>query len=565
MTAGAVRIRPPSALRFVAIALIVPILIVALLLWVGSEYRRAEELRDAMTRTFTHSLAEERLLSLLKDAETGQRGYLLTGDRRFLDPYTPAVSAIGDEMAAVHASPERRALVAAKLAELDRTIHLLDEGDRAGALQVVRGGEGKAIMDRLRVEVARMFHVEHSAIEARRRSFEAQRARLRVTIVVLAVLLIASVLVGLAILWRSRQQRYQSLMEALEAAERNAAVLDNTADAILILDAKGLIEEGNAAATRLLGYPAEQLIGCDMAELLDLSDGIIDGPSPPPFLSDVEVRHRDGHSITVDVAISALRLPAGERRIVSLHDLSDRKRMEQAKDELISTVSHEIRTPLTSIVGSLGLLRAGSAGSLPPAAAQLIGIAENNSARLIRLINDMLDIDWIATDRLPMMRRPVDLHQVLERTCVGSEGLARSRGVEIRCTPRDRPVMVEGDADRLLQVATNLVSNAVAVAPQGSAVEIGLHRQGGRAILHVDDRGPGVPPAFRARIFGRFERGSGAGDGAGLGLAISREIVQRHGGTIGFEDRADGGTRFWVSLPDLGAERDDVDRLEHFG
>jgi signal transduction histidine kinase len=163
----------------------------------------------------------------------------------------------------------------------------------------------------------------------------------------------------------------------------------------------------------------------------------------------------------------------------------------------------------------------------------------------------MLDIDGIASGALVMERMPLDLRRVVEQACVGSEGLARTGGVALNCAPGEAPAVVQGDEDRLVQVVTNLLSNAVRAAPAGSAVEIGLSVEDGRAILAVEDRGAGVPAAFHGRIFGRFERAT-SHDGAigtGLGLAISREIVERHGGTLWFEDRAGGGTRFAFALP----------------
>jgi DNA-binding response OmpR family regulator len=222
----------------------------------------------------------------------------------------------------------------------------------------------------------------------------------------------------------------------------------------------------------------------------------------------------------------------------------------------MSTVSHELRTPLTSVVGSLGLLRAGSAGALSDNAARLVEIAENNSRRLIRLINDMLDIDRIESGQMNMIRDPIDLRGVIEQACTGSEGLTKARNIRLDCRQSDRPVMVSGDPDRLLQVVTNLLSNAIRAAPADSVVELAANVDAtGRALVTVDDRGSGIPLQFRSRIFGRFERAShqDGSSGTGLGLAISREIVLRHDGAIWFEDRMGGGTRFAFALPRIGA------------
>jgi len=201
------------------------------------------------------------------------------------------------------------------------------------------------------------------------------------------------------------------------------------------------------------------------------------------------------------------------------------------------------------VVGALGLLRAGSAGDIPAGAQRLVEIAENNSRRLIRLINDMLDIDRIHSGLLSLDKVPLDLRDVVEQAREGSEGLAAAAGITLHCTVPDAAVTVSGDADRLLQVITNLTSNAIKVSPPGSRVTIGLTQDDGKAEVTVDDDGPGIPAEFRDRIFGRFERAEGEqSPGTGLGLAISREIVARHDGTIRFEDRPGGGTRFAVVL-----------------
>ena len=163
----------------------------------------------------------------------------------------------------------------------------------------------------------------------------------------------------------------------------------------------------------------------------------------------------------------------------------------------------------------------------------------------------MLDIDRIESGKLHFARDPIDLRGVMRQACQGSEGLAAAAEVTIACNLPDDMVIVAGDADRLLQVVTNLAANAVRASPPGGTVHLGLAvTAGGKALVTVDDDGPGIPPAFRERIFGRFERAERDDGtvGTGLGLAISREIVARHDGRIWFEDRAGGGTRFAFSL-----------------
>ena len=566
-------VQAPSPARFLLIALIVPALLIGLFGWLRTEYGRSEQVRAQLVRSYDRRIDQLHLLSRLKDAETAQRGYLLTGDPAFLAPFDPARRDIERRLAdaADRADPKVpsaypplvRQLVALKFAELDGTIKLVRAGERARALQIVVDGSGLRIMDRLRTVIGAMAEAEERRTTERRAAYLAYRAQLQRILLIVIGVLVAIVLIALSSIWRLRQQRHASLVEAFEAAERNATILNSTTDALLTLNPSGTVEGTNAAATRMLGYAPADLQGRDIGAILDLPRtegsfhqrvGLVDGQLRQGFLPDRLVRHHDGRAVAVDVAMGVMALPSGLHIVVSLRDISERKRVERLKGDLMSTVSHELRTPLTSVVGSLGLLRAGAAGKIPAAAARLVEIAENNSRRLIRLINDMLDIDRIESGKLDIEQVPIDLRAVLDQACVGSEGLARAKGATIDCHTPASPVVIAGDHDRLLQVVTNLASNGIRAGAVGATLDMSVVSDGVTATVLVEDRGAGVPLAFRDRIFGRFERATpdDGATGTGLGLAISREIVIRHGGKIWFEDRAGGGTRFAFSVPLLG-------------
>ncbi|MDO6415810.1 ATP-binding protein [Sphingomonas sp. BIUV-7] len=579
---SALYVREPRAWRSILIALLVPLVLGTALLVLQSEFRRSERLRTLAAASYDRRIDQILLLSNLKGAEAAERGYLLTGNPDFLKPYAPARAAVMRQLAAMRDHydadvsrdyPRRiTALVAAKFSELDRTIAAAERGDRSAAVASVATGSGKQVMAELRRNIGAMIDREAALSHDRGTAYLAQRTALQQATVLVCVGGIAILLTFLFAGWRLHRQRFAALVEAFEAAERNEVILDSTIDAILILNPSGTIERINAAATAMLGFASEDLERRDIASIIDIAPGegsfhkrldLREGQLGRSFLADRTVLHRDGHSIAVDVAMGVMSLPSGDHIVVSLRDISERKRVERVKDDLMSTVSHELRTPLTSIVGSLGLLRAGSAGALPESASRLVEIAENNSRRLIRLINDMLDIDRIETGQLHMVREPIDLRLVLDQACTGSEGLARGNDVSLDCHQADRPVLVSGDPDRLLQVITNLLSNAIRAAPAESTVDLSVAIDpGGRAVVSVEDRGSGIPVSFRNRIFGRFERASTShhSSGTGLGLAISREIVSRHDGTIWFEDRPGGGTRFAFALPRIGAVAEhDVD------
>jgi CheY-like chemotaxis protein len=224
------------------------------------------------------------------------------------------------------------------------------------------------------------------------------------------------------------------------------------------------------------------------------------------------------------------------------------------KSEFISIVSHELRTPLTSIKGSLGLLLGGAAGTLPEKMEQLLQIAQNNSDRLIRLINDILDISKIEAGRIEMTREPVDLSEVAQVAAQGLEAMAASSQVQIEVeAPEKGALVVNGDRDRLLQVTTNLISNAIKFSPPGSAVTVCAEAEVHMAEVNVIDRGPGIPAEHQAKLFQKFYQvdssSARAKSGTGLGLAISHALIREHGGLIGVESAEGQGSRFWFTLP----------------
>lgn len=368
-------------------------------------------------------------------------------------------------------------------------------------------------------------------------------------LLVIAGVLSSLVVLGIILaLWRAQNGRHRAALAAHEVAERHAAILTSTADTLLIVTPHGKVEMINPAGIILLGYTADELERSDIFDVLRLGLDLVGGEADRMFLSDQTVRHREGHDVIVDIAVGVMRRCEGNCFVLSLRDATERRRAEQAKDELISTVSHELRTPLTSLVGSLALLRAGEEDECSPSARRLIEIADNNAQRLIRLVDDILDIDRIGTGQLTIAREPLDLREIVAQAALDGEGLARRQNVRLNDAHAPGPLMVRGDAGRLLQVVTNLISNAIRASPADGEVTLRTYTSAGRAIVTVADRGTGIPQTMRSRLFHRFQSQRVAG-GIGLGLAISREIVRRLDGSIWFEDRVDGGTRFLFALP----------------
>jgi signal transduction histidine kinase/DNA-binding response OmpR family regulator len=235
--------------------------------------------------------------------------------------------------------------------------------------------------------------------------------------------------------------------------------------------------------------------------------------------------------------------------------LVQRSDLDTAKDEFISTVSHELRTPLTSIRGALGLLSAGLLGNIDPKAQNLLRIASTNTERLIRLINDILDLERMESGRAPLHLRRSSLYDLARESLETMTSMADDSSVrlELICFAQRDAVWFDGDPDRILQVITNLLSNAIKFSPTNSTVALQIDADTDSLLLKVVDQGRGIPVDKLDAIFDRFQQVE-SGDarkkgGTGLGLAICRSIVQQHGGAIWAQStNATPGTTIYVQF-----------------
>lgn len=347
---------------------------------------------------------------------------------------------------------------------------------------------------------------------------------------------------------------------------RISAILNNVVDGIVTIDKLGVIETFNPAAERLFGYNADEVIGLNVKCLMpepyrnehdrflqnyrDTGEAKIIGSG-----REVVGQRKDFSTFPMELAVGEMEVAGNQMFTGIVRDISERKQAERMKTEFISTVSHELRTPLTSIKGSLGLIQSGAIGELPDKLSSMLSIAYNNSDRLIRLINDILDTEKIGAGMMDFRIAPMDLGLLLEQAIEANKGYGERHGVNFVLSSELTEARVEGDHDRLMQVLANLMSNAVKFSPEGGNVELSLSRQDGNFRVAVSDRGSGIPEDFRDKVFGRFHQADSSDSrkkgGSGLGLNITRAIVEHHGGTIYFETESDKGTTFFVDLPVL--------------
>ncbi len=342
--------------------------------------------------------------------------------------------------------------------------------------------------------------------------------------------------------------------QAVEACPSGMVMTDHDGKMVMV----------NTETERLFGYRRDELLGQPIEILVPSGLRHRHAQHRANFACRPEERRvggsrelsglrKDGTEFPVEIGINPIQ--TGEELLVLsvVVDISERKRIERLKDEFVSTVSHELRTPLTSISGSLGLLVGGGAGKLPETAERLLTIAQANSQRLVRLLNDILDIEKIESGKLAFDLEKIAIRPLIAQAIESIRGFAEGYGVRVRLEAGSDSADVRADSYRLLQVITNLLSNAIKFSPRGQKVTVAIQGDPDTVRISVRDYGPGIPQDFKPRVFEKFAQADTSDarhkGGTGLGLSIVREIVTRMGGQVDFEDAPGGGTIFRVTLP----------------
>lgn len=351
----------------------------------------------------------------------------------------------------------------------------------------------------------------------------------------------------------------------LRSSERSyRAVFESSADAIVTCNMDGVILSVNPATEAMFGYTRSELLGREvsilMPEEMAMRHQAVLTSSRDRLKSttldagrDLLGVRKDGTQFPVAIMLSGLQFDGKAAVMGVIRDITDRLRVDQLKREFISTVSHELRTPLTAIKGSLGLLKSGVFESITGKPKELVTIAYDNSDRLVRIVNDLLDIEKIASGKMDFVERDHELASLLQESIVANTAYGANLGVtfELGEVPAHAAVFV--DRDRIMQVMANLLSNAAKFSPSGGNVEVHIESRSQAYTISVLDRGPGVPLNFRERLFSKFSQADGSDTrrqgGTGLGLAICKAIVEHHHGQIGYAEREGGGSSFWFTLP----------------
>ncbi len=382
-----------------------------------------------------------------------------------------------------------------------------------------------------------------------------------------------------------KQSDLYSQLQTSEIRLRNS--FENAVNGMAMLTMNGHFMQVNPALCQLLGYSKSDLLSLTIQDLIQpqeldrsrdsVQDLIRDQISSLQIES--ELLHQSGKTLWTICSASVVRNPEGEPLyfVVQVVDISERRALEQMKSEFISSVSHELRTPLTSIHGSLGLLVSGALDNQPETLKQMIEIAATESGRLVRLVNDILDLERLESNKITLHRQWCNAEALMQRVVDILRLTADDRDIRLIMTPTAQQVWA--DEDRIIQVLVNLVNNAIKFSSPGSTIELSVLPQHDNASLpsqskqqdthehsldgdsssslpilfQVKDNGKGIPADKLDIIFDQFQQIHGSDSreqgGAGLGLAICRNIVQQHGGNIWAESELGQGSTFYFTLP----------------
>lgn len=362
-----------------------------------------------------------------------------------------------------------------------------------------------------------------------------------------------------------------------------SALLELAPDAIVVLDATSRITLVNRQATVVFGYSSHELVGSTVemlmperfrADHVTLRQGFVDAPRVRPMAPGLGLfgRRKDGTEFPAEISLGPVAIDGEQLVMAVVRDVTERRRAEtehrqleaartahaeaeaasRAKDQFLANVSHELRTPLNAILGWARLLQAHP--DREDIRNRAVPAIERNSRIQQQLIEDLLDSSRIVAGTMRLDRRPLSVSAVIEAAVEVVRPMAEEKGVSLGADVSANVGIISGDASRLQQVFWNLCANAVKFTPAGGHVQIAARRIEQMIEVTVTDDGEGIVPALLSTIFERFQQAptatTGSRGGLGLGLAIAKDLVERHGGTVTAESDGLGrGSRFTVRLP----------------
>jgi PAS domain S-box-containing protein len=546
--------------------------------------------------TFSVLIESDQLLAAVADAETGQRGFLLTGDRSYLEPYDQALPRVAPRFEALRKatadvpSAQRRLaeiepLVREKLAEFAETIRRARTGEPEAALALVRSDVGKELMDEIRRGIGEIRSDEHEQLRERIAARDAYLRSTRSYALILGALSLGFSGVLIASINRTMGARRAAEWSARESEQRLRITLESIGDAVIATDVVGRVTYMNPVAEALTGWrradaqelPLDQVFRIvnefsrDIVEspvskvmreggVVGLANHTLliarDGSERPIDDSGAPIRDGDGGLMGValvfrDVTARRLSEQARERLLRAEAERESAEGASRAKDEFLAVVSHELRSPLTAALSWVELLKGDALGEGQRVRA--LDTIERNLRHQSVLVSDLLDVSRIVAGKLWLERVPTDVATLVRDAVNDHRALAESAAVSLR-HEASRPIIALADPARIRQVISNLLSNAIRFTPPGGQVEVILAGDDGAVDISVRDTGRGIPAPLLPYVFERFRQGPPASvrehGGLGLGLAIARHLVEGHGGTIEAHSKGEGrGATFRVCFP----------------
>jgi len=578
-------VTPGLAFGFIAIVLVLVVGVVVALANLGTVYRAA----SAVAHTNDVKAQLHALLASLIDAETGERGYIITGNDSYLEPYTRGVAATATEIERVRqlmADNREQQIdldrVAAdtqvKLDQLVKAIQARRENGFEAAQALVLTNLGKRTMDGIRAVVARMETREDALLASR--TADADRAYHTARFTALTIGAVSLVVV--AALFVVTRRVGTERKAAVNLAEQLRVTLSSIGDGVIATDAVGRVTSVNLIAEHLTGWTEVEAFGRRLEEIFvivneetrlpvenpinrALSEGVIVGLANHTVLI-----ARNGTAIPVDDSAAPIRTSDGrvQGAVLVFRDVTGRRRTEHerskliaeleaavhARDEFLSIAAHELRNPVNAVQLQLvGILRAFqrlSSGTDEMGSEGLrdrVAQAHAQVGRLIRLLDNLLDVSRIRGGSIALELEDVDLKEVVENVITQFLGEALPGQMTFNA---HHPVVGRWDRLRLEQVVSNVLSNAIKYG-EGRPILMSLDSDDRAARLFVQDHGIGIAPEQQERLFARFERGVSRRQygGFGLGLWITRQLVDAMGGEVTVASRAGQGATFSIVLP----------------
>ena len=375
---------------------------------------------------------------------------------------------------------------------------------------------------------------------------------------------------GVAVTSRDITARKHAEEALKRAEERFRGLLEAAPDAMVIVDSTGKIELVNAQAERMFGYLRAELIGQSADRLVPERYRFdkAGGPAPPPTMAapiDVHGLRKDGSEFPAEISLSPIETPAGTLITAAVRDISERNRLEEQrhrsleeanrlKSEFVANMSHELRTPLNAIMGFAKLMHAGRVGAVSDEQREYLGDILTSSNHLLQLINDVLDLSKVEAGRMEFFPEPIDLPQLIGEVRDTVRAMAAAKQIKLEVEVADDCIGLELDRAKLKQLLYNYVSNALKFTSECGRVRICARLEDAQHVrFAVEDTGVGIRPDDVSKLFVEFRQLDASAakkhQGTGLGLALTKRIVEAQAGWVGVESAWGQGSTFFAVLP----------------